>query len=48
MGKFAPDRTALPIADRSFSGVTGHTIDESAGDWTIVAGTKAPEGAPTC
>lgn len=46
MGKFNPDRTVLPMPDRPFSGVAGRTIDESAGDWTIVAPTKAPEDAP--
>jgi arylsulfatase A-like enzyme/uncharacterized membrane protein len=46
MGKFAPDRTTLPLPDKPFSGVAGHTIDESVGDWSIVAGPKAPEDAP--
>lgn len=46
MGKFNPDRTVLPMPDKPFSGVAGRTIDESAGDWTIVAPTKAPEDAP--
>ncbi len=46
MGKFSPDRTVLPIQDRSFGGIAGHTIDESVGDWSIVAGTKAPDDAP--
>ena len=46
MGKFAPDRTVLPIPDRNFGGVIGRTIDESVADWTIVPGPKAPEGAP--
>ncbi len=46
MGKFAPDRTVLPLPDKPFSGVAGHTIDESVGDWSIVAGPKAPEDAP--
>lgn len=46
MGKFKPDRSVLPVPDRSFSGVGGRTIDESVGDWSIVASTKAPEGAP--
>ena len=46
MGKFVPDRTVLPIPDKAFGGVAGHTFDDSVGDWTILAGPKAPEGAP--
>jgi arylsulfatase A-like enzyme/uncharacterized membrane protein len=46
MGKFSPDRAVLPIPDKPFGGVAGHTIDESVGDWTIVAGVKAPDDAP--
>jgi len=46
MGKFNPDRTTLPIADRSFGGVAGRTVAESVPDWSIVAGPKAPEDAP--
>jgi arylsulfatase A-like enzyme/uncharacterized membrane protein len=46
MGKFTPDRTRLPLPDRSFGGAVGRTLDQSVGDWTIVAGPKAPEGAP--
>jgi arylsulfatase len=46
MGKFHPDRTVLPIPDKDFSGVAGHTIDQSVGDWTVVAGVKAPDDAP--
>jgi len=46
MGKFSPDRTVLPIPDRSYGGVAGRTIDESVGDWSIIAGTKAPDDAP--
>lgn len=46
MGKFVPDRTVLPIPDRSFGGTAGRTMDESVPDWSIVAGPKAPEGAP--
>jgi arylsulfatase len=45
-GKFSPDRTVLPIPDRSFGGTMGRTIDQSVADWTIVPGPKAPEGAP--
>lgn len=46
MGKFNPDRRILPVPDRAFSGVGGRTIDQSVGDWSIVAPTKAPDGAP--
>lgn len=46
MGNVNPDRSVLPVPDRGFSGVGGRTIDESVGDWSIVAPTKAPEGAP--
>jgi arylsulfatase len=46
MGKFSPDRTVLPIPDRSFGGTIGRTIDTSVADWTMVAGPKAPTGAP--
>jgi arylsulfatase len=46
MGKFNPDRTALPIPDRSFGGTIGRTLHESVADWTIVPGPKAPDGAP--
>ena len=46
MGKFVPDRTVLPIPDKAFGGVAGHTFDASVGDWTVIADTKAPEGAP--
>lgn len=46
MGKFNPDRTRLPIPQRSFGGTIGRTIAESVGDWTIVAGANAPDGAP--
>jgi arylsulfatase A-like enzyme/uncharacterized membrane protein len=45
-GKFNPDRTVLPIPDRNFGGVAGHTLDTSVVDWTVVAGPKAPEDAP--
>jgi arylsulfatase len=46
MGKFAPDRTVLPIPDRNFGGTIGRTMDESVADWTIVPGPKAPDNAP--
>ena len=46
MGKFVPDRTVLPIPDKPFGGTVGRTLDESAVDWTIVAGPTPPAGAP--
>ena len=46
MGKFAQDRTVLPIPDRTFGGSIGHTMDESVGDWSMIPGPKAPDGAP--
>ncbi len=46
MGKFEPDRTVLPMPDPRFGGATGRTIDESVGDWSIMARPHAPEGAP--
>jgi arylsulfatase A-like enzyme/uncharacterized membrane protein len=45
-GKFTPDRTVLPIPDRSFGGTIGRTLDKSIADWTIVPGPKAPDDAP--
>ena len=46
MGKFKPDRTKLPIADRSFGGVASRTVADSVPDWSIVAPVKAPDDAP--
>ena len=46
MGKFVPDRTVLPIPDQNFGGTMGRTLDQSVGDWTIIPGPKAPDGAP--
>jgi arylsulfatase len=46
MGKFQPDRTVLPIPDRTFGGTMGRTLDQSVGDWAMIPGPKAPEGAP--
>jgi arylsulfatase len=46
MGKFAPDRTVLPIPDRPFGGTAGRTIDESVPDWSIVVGPRPPADAP--
>jgi arylsulfatase A-like enzyme/uncharacterized membrane protein len=45
-GKFSPDRTVLPIPDRSFGGTMGRTIDQSVADWTMIPGPKAPDDAP--
>jgi arylsulfatase len=46
MGKFVPDRTVLPIPDKSFAGTAGRTMDGSVGDWMAIATVKPPEGAP--
>ncbi len=46
MGKFAQDRSALPIPDRTFGGTAGRTLKESVADWAMIPGAKAPEGAP--
>jgi len=46
LGKFSPDRTVLPIPDRSFGGTLGRTMDKSVGDWTIIPSPKAPDDAP--
>ena len=45
-GKFSPDRSVLPIPDRTYGGACGHTIAESAPDWSFIPGPSAPEGAP--
>ncbi len=45
-GKFRPDRTVLPIPDRSFGGVMGRTLKDSQADWSMIPGAHAPEGAP--
>jgi len=45
-GKFAPDRTVLPLADPAFGGTIGRTVGDSVADWTIVAAPKPPDGAP--
>ncbi|MFN8160429.1 MAG: arylsulfatase [Solirubrobacterales bacterium] len=46
MGKFAQDRTALPIPDRNFGGTAGRNLTDSVPDWSMIPGPKAPEGAP--
>jgi arylsulfatase A-like enzyme/uncharacterized membrane protein len=46
MGKFAQDRTVLPIPDRTFGGAIGRTMDAAVGDWSMIPGPKAPDGAP--
>jgi arylsulfatase A-like enzyme/uncharacterized membrane protein len=46
MGKFAPDRTVLPIADPNFGGAIGRTLGESVADWTINMTPAPPAGAP--
>ena len=45
-GKFSPDRTVLPIPDRSFGGTIGRTIDQSVADWTMIPGPQAPDERP--
>jgi arylsulfatase len=45
-GKFSPDRTVLPIPDRTFGGTIGRTIEQSVPDWSMIPGPKAPDGAP--
>lgn len=45
-GKFNPDRTVLPIPDRSFGGTMGRTLHDSVADWTMIQGPQAPEDAP--
>ena len=45
-GKFSPDRTVLPIPDRTFGGTVGHTIGQSVPDWSMIPGPKAPDDAP--
>jgi arylsulfatase A-like enzyme/uncharacterized membrane protein len=45
-GKFNPDRTILPIPDRSFGGVMGRTLDKSVEDWTIIPHVQPPDDAP--
>jgi arylsulfatase len=45
-GKFKPDRTVLPIPDRTFGGALGRTIGKSAPDWSFIPGPQPPEGAP--
>jgi arylsulfatase len=44
--KFSPDRTVLPIPDRTFGGTAGRTLKESVADWAMIPGPKAPEDAP--
>jgi arylsulfatase len=46
MHKFAPDRTKLPIPDRTFAGTAGRTLKDSMADWAMIPGPQAPEAAP--
>jgi arylsulfatase A-like enzyme/uncharacterized membrane protein len=46
MGKFAPDRTVLPLPDPGFGGAVGRTLDTAVADWTVVMQPKPPKGAP--
>jgi arylsulfatase len=45
-GKFSPDRTVLPIPDRTFGGTMGRTMGQSVPDWLMIPGPQPPEGAP--
>ena len=45
-GKFDPDRTVLPIPDRTFGGTIGRTLRDSVPDWSMIPGPKAPSDAP--
>lgn len=45
-GKFNPDRTVLPIPDRTFGGTIGRTMAESVADWSFIPGPQPPENAP--
>ena len=45
-GKFVPDRTVLPIPDKTFGGTAGRTLKDSVADWSFIPGPKAPEDAP--
>jgi len=45
-GKFNPDRTVLPIPDRTFGGSAGKTLADSVPDWMMIPGPQPPEGAP--
>jgi len=46
MGKFAPDRSVLPLPDPKFGGAIGRTLETAVADWTMVMTPKPPEGAP--
>ena len=45
-GKFNPDRTVLPIPDRTFGGAIARTMDKAVADWSFIPGPQAPEDAP--
>jgi arylsulfatase len=45
-GKFNPDRTVLPIPDKTFGGAIARTMDQAVADWSFIPGPKAPENAP--
>ncbi len=46
MGKFKPDRTVLPIPDRTFGGVVGRTLDTSVARLELHPGSAAARGRP--
>ena len=45
-GKFTPDRSRLPIPDKTFAGVAGRTMKDSVDDRSMNPGPAAPAGAP--
>ena len=47
-GKFSPDRTVLPVPDRTFGGTMGRTLDQSVADWSMIPGPPAPKAPRTC
>ena len=47
-GKFNPDRTVLPIPDRTFGGAIARTMEEAVADWSSIPGPKAPEARAQC
>jgi uncharacterized membrane protein len=48
VGEFSPDRTVLPIPDRSFGGTMGRTIDQSVADWSMITPRPGRAAAPRC
>ena len=48
VGKFNPDRTVLPVPDRTVRRLRRVTLDESVGRLVVHRGPKAPRTLPTC